>query len=171
MKRIDLTSGMPLRRFSPVLALVLGLVFSGCGQKSESGKAPPAAAHQHHEHVAPHGGTAVVLGHEEHHLELVVDAVAGKMTAYVMDGELEQFLRVSAPSLRITASIGGTEQVLELKAVSNQATGERAGDTSQFEGTADWLKSNPSFDARLQELTVRGKTYRDVAFNFPKGNE
>ncbi len=164
---------MTVRRFSPVVALSLVLVLSGCGQKSDSGKAAPAAAaaHQHHEHVAPHGGTAVVLGHEEHHLELVVDAAAGKMTAYVMDGELEQFLRVPAPSLRITASIGGTEQVLELKAVANQATGERAGDTSQFEGTANWLKSNPSFDARLQELTVRGKTYRDVAFNFPKGNE
>jgi len=33
----------------------------------------------------------------------------------------------------------------------------------------DWLKATPEFDAVLKEITVRTKTYTNVAFNFPKG--
>ena len=40
-----------------------------------------------------------------------------------------------------------------------------------FETQADWLKSQPTFDAVLKQLTVRGNTYSNVAFNFPKGND
>lgn len=141
----------------------------GCGRGS--GERVPAAKHAQHEHVAPHGGTAVELGHEEFHLELVLDAASGRLTGYVLDGELEQFIRVTVPSLRLIVRSGAGEQTLELRAVANAATGEKVGDTSQFEAVADWLKSTPRFDARLAEITVRGKTYRDVSFNFPKGNE
>jgi hypothetical protein len=148
---------------------VLACLIAGCGRGSE--ERAPAAAPAHHEHVAPHGGTAVELGHEEFHLELVLDSASGHLTAYVLDGELEQFIRIAEPSLRLIVRSGAGEQVLELRAVANLATGEKVGDTSQFEGIADWLKSTPRFDARLAEITVRGKTYRDVSFNFPKGNE
>ncbi len=155
-----------------LLIAAVGLLacgISGCGRHSE--ERAPATAPAHHEHVAPHGGTAVELGHEEFHVELVLDAAAGRLTGYVLDGELEQFIRIAAPSLRLIVRSGAGEQVLELRAVASPATGETAGDTSQFEGIADWLKSTPRFDARLAEITVRGKTYRDISFNFPKGNE
>ena len=156
--------------FLPVLLLGLaGLGAGGCGGGDTPAK--PAEAVHHHEHVPPHGGTAVELGHEEFHVEFVLDAAAGRLTAYVMDGELEQFVRVAVPSFEVVAQVGGAEQVLPFTAVANAATGEKAGDTSQFEAVAAWLKATTNFDATLRELTVRTQTYRAVKFNFPKGNE
>ena len=148
----------------------LAVVLSGCNKNGSTGNAAAEPAHKH-EHVPPHGGTAVELGHEEFHVELVADAANGRLTAYVMDGELEQFIRVSAPSFQVVAKFGGAEQTLTFTPVANAATGEKAGDTSQFQTAAEWLKMTTTFDATLKELTVRTKTYRDVVFNFPKGNE
>ena len=150
------------------LGLLAGLIV-GCGPSAEGRKSPATPAR--HEHVAPHGGTAVELGKEEFHLELVLDATAGRLTGYVLDGELESFVRIPAPSLRLNVRLNGVDQPLDLIAVANPATGEKVGDTSQFEAAAAWLKSTPRFDARLVEITVRGKTFRDLSFNFPKGNE
>jgi hypothetical protein len=50
-------------------------------------------------------------------------------------------------------------------------TGETVENSSLFESQADWLKSTPQFDAELKTLTVRGTTFTDVRFNFPKGND
>jgi len=55
--------------------------------------------------------------------------------------------------------------------VANAATGETVGDTALFEAQAEWLKTNASFDAAINELQVRGNTYANVRFNFPKGND
>lgn len=141
-------------------------------------KSDPHAGHDHsahaghkHEHKAPHGGTAVVLGKETYHLELVRDAATGKLSVYVLDGEMENFIRIPAPSIEIVAAVGGAKQTITLAAVANPATGEKVGDTSLFEAQADWLKAAATFDATLTTITVRGTTFAAVAFNFPKGNE
>jgi len=64
------------------LALALALL-AGCGENKTT--APnPNVAHKH-EHKPPHGGAPVVLGDEEYHVELVLDAPAGKLDAYVFD--------------------------------------------------------------------------------------
>jgi hypothetical protein len=55
--------------------------------------------------------------------------------------------------------------------VPNNATGEKIGDTSMFEAQADWLKAVKAFDAVLPQIEVRGTTYTNVEFNFPKGND
>ena len=152
---------------------MVGLVAMALGGSAcnRSAAPAPAAAVAAHQHVAPHGGTAVELGREEFHLELVLDPPAGRLTGYVLDGELEKFVRIAAPSLRLVARVKDTDQPLEMHAIASAATGETVGDTSQFEATADWLKTTTRFDARLPEIIIRGKTYRDVSFNFPKGNE
>ncbi len=49
--------------------------------------------------------------------------------------------------------------------------GFQFGVTSLFEAQADWLKTTATFDAVIKELLVRTKAYRDVPFNFPKGND
>jgi hypothetical protein len=113
----------------------------------------------------------VELGEEEYHVELVLDAAAGKIQAYVMDGELENFVRIAVPSFDVTAKLPDKEEVLSFKAVPNSATGEKVGDTSEFETTAEWLKQVKTFDAVLKSLTVKSKTYTNVTFNFPKGND
>ena len=84
---------------------------------------------------------------------------------------MDNFVRITAPSFEVTAKLPGQDQVLTFTAVPNTATGETVGDTALFEAQAEWLKTTRIFDAVLKEVTVKGTTYRDVAFNFPKGND
>src|SRR5947207_12390353 len=110
--------------FPICLALVFGFV-AGCS-KTES--APPAkAATPHHEHKPPHGGAPVELGEEENHVEFVLDAANGKLQAFVMDGELENFVRIAAPSLEVTTKISGRDEKLVFQPIANNATGEKIG--------------------------------------------
>jgi len=155
--------------FLTALLLVPMAFMAGCSKK----KPEPAADAKppHHEHKPPHHGTPVVLGDEVYHVELVLDAATGKLQAYVFDGELENFIRSSVPSFEIDATVNGASQALVLNAVGNPATGETVGDSSLFETQADWLKTTRDFDAILRSITIRGTTFTDVKFNFPKGND
>lgn len=148
--------------------LVAVSLLAGCGRQLPT--TPPPAAHKH-EHHPPHGGTPVVLGNEEYHLELLLDNQPGIMDAYVLDDEMENFVRIAADSFQVTAKLPDRQEVLTFKAVANRATGETVGATSMFAVQADWLKTNQTFDGTLSELTVKGNAYRNVSFNFPKGND
>jgi hypothetical protein len=149
-------------------AILPAFIAAGCSK----GPAPAAAgAPPHHHHHPPHGGTPVVLGNEDYHLELVLDGSTGRLQAYVLDGEMEDFVRSSAPSIAIaSAGDGGTREVT-LAAVPNPETGETVGDTALFEGRAEWLRGSAGFDGVLKAITIRGTTYADVRFNFPRGND
>jgi hypothetical protein len=159
-------------------ALVVLLV-PGCGKKNThdshdhgSHGAGAHAEHKHgHQHTAPHGGTAVVLGDEAFHLEFVLDQESGSMTAYVLDAHMEKFVRCGATEFVVEAQVNGKAEPLTFKPVANLATDETVGDTSQFIANAPWLKTTQSFDAKLVDLTIRGTRFEKVAFNFPKGNE
>ncbi|HWF17996.1 MAG TPA: hypothetical protein VG754_01945 [Verrucomicrobiae bacterium] len=150
-----------------LLAFACGCL-TGCG---DSNPTKPPSTVAKHEHKPPHGGTPVVLGDEEYHVELVLDAPAGKLDAYVFDGELENFVRSTAPEFQVLAKLPSGGQTLVFKPIPNSATGETVGDTSLFETQADWLKKETNFDAVLKQITVRGKSYENVEFNFPKGND
>jgi hypothetical protein len=113
----------------------------------------------------------VVLGDEDYHIELVLDRASGRIQAYVLDGEMENFVRSTAPRIEIAAIVAGTPRLLVLEPVANPETGETVGDTSLFEGQADWLKSAGQFDAELKSVTIRDTTFSGVKFNFPKGND
>lgn len=164
-----------MKIFLRLLASAFFLTLAACSKSGNKSSADPHAGHNHgahkHEHVPPHGGTAVVLGEEAYHLELVREAATGKLTLYVMDGELENFVRINAASVEIVASVAGKPTPLVLKPVTNSLTGEKPGDTSAFEITADWLKTTAVFEAVLTRIEVRTNVYTAVAFNFPKGNE
>jgi hypothetical protein len=161
---------MRLRRSLLLAAALLPLACpTGCM------KAPPAPAAsgqpQRHHHHPPHGGTPVVLGDEDYHVELLLDPAAGTLQAYVFDGELENFMRSSAPSIVVEATVNGATRELVLAAVPNPETGETVGDTSLFEAQADWLRNTAQFDGVLKSITIRGSTYTGVKFNFPRGND
>jgi hypothetical protein len=164
------SKSVPGIQFVAILCAGLaGWMLCGCTKGTngpQKAQVPPK-----HEHKPPHGGTPVVLGHEEYHVELVLDAAAGAMEAYVLDGEMEEFVRVPTASFEVTARLPGGEQTLVFNAVSNRATGETVGDTSFFTAQAGWLKTAKNFDALLKELKVKGNVYQNVAFNFPKGND
>jgi hypothetical protein len=151
---------------SITLVFASGLL-AGCGVRAPS--VPPSDVAHLHKDVPPHGGTAVALG-EDYKMELLLDAPAGKLDAYVFDGEFENFVRIATESFEVTARLPGHEEALAFKAVPNTATGETVGDTSMFETRADWLKTQSSFDGVLKQVTVRGNTFSNVVFNFPNGN-
>lgn len=159
-----------MKSLTYICVLLMAGYTCGCS-KSDEAAAPKTEAVHKHEHHPPHGGTPVVLGEEEYHMELVLDATTGKLQAFVLDGEMENFVRVPAESIEIDAQVSGRDGKLNLHAVPNIATGEKVGDTSLFETQADWLKSTPTFDAALMEIAVHGKKYSNVKFNFPKGND
>ena len=153
-----------------VIPFAVVAVFAGCDRRESADRHQAEAVH-HHEHHPQHGGTPVELGEEANHVEIVVDAPSGKLQAYVLDGEMENFVRIAQPSLQIVAKVAGREETLMLHAVASNATGEKIGDTSLFETQADWLKNTPQFDAVLKEITVGGTTYTNVDFNFPRGSD
>jgi hypothetical protein len=148
-----------------ILAGALLAAATGCGRKPDA-SAP--AGTQLHRSVPPHGGTPIALG-DDYRLELVRDAGAGTLSAYLLDDEMEEFIRIPAPSLSLIARVGGEDRPLVLSAVANSATGETVGNTSLFQGQAEWLKTMGSFDGTLQGLTVRGSAIPPVSFHFPSG--
>ena len=137
-------------------------LLTGCSEREHT------ASSAGHHHESPHGGTAVELGDHEAHLDVVLDAATGKLTAYVMDAHAENFVRIPLESFEIIAKLPAGEITLVLKAVANTASGEKVGDTSQFEAASDALKGVVGFEAELKQLVVRGKTYSKVSFHVGK---
>lgn len=133
----------------------------------------------HHKHTAPHGGTLVVLVEEFAHLELVLDVNEGKLTAYILDGEGENPVRIQQEEIELEIRIENPHRnkmdkftfPLKLSASANVLTGETAGDTSEFTGQSDYLKGVTNFNAVLPIITIKGNEFKNTAFNFPKGNE
>jgi hypothetical protein len=124
-----------------------------------------------HQHHPPHGGTPIVLGDEAFHLELVRDPAAGALKVYVLDGEMEEFVRIKARQLDLQVEMEGRTSTLALKAVADAATGETVGDTCLFEAKADWIKRTGHFKGVLPLLQIQDQTFRKVAFDFPEGND
>lgn len=132
--------------------------------------APPTAkASAEHAHSAPHGGTLVELGEEFAHLEIVLDAATGKLTAYALDGEAEKAIRLKQADIEVTVTNPAT--VVKLSGVANNLTGETASDTSEFTGQASALKGVTNFNGVMRAVTIKGQSFKEVKFNFPKGNE
>lgn len=128
-----------------------------------------------HAHSAPHGGTLIALGEHFAHLELVVDATAGKATVYALDGEAEKPLRLPQEKigLSITRKVGDavSSATLELLAVTNPLTGEQVGDSSEFSGESELLKGADRFEGVVQSVSIQGETLEGVRFAYPEGNE
>lgn len=131
------------------------------------GTSPTPNAAPSHAHVAPHGGTLVELGDHVYVLEFVRDRNAGKLTAYLLDAHAENFIRTDAPAVALVVTVGGAEHALALQPVANSATGETAGNTSQFEAQADWLKGAAPVEGRLPSLQIHGRTFREITFRVP----
>ena len=142
-----------------LLALPLAIA-GGCAKQ-------PLVTHLRHA-VPPHGGTAVAMG-DDFNLEFVLDPSTGKLQAYVLDDDMEDFIRIEAPDFELQATVAGVSHVVDLKAVPNPATGEVVGATSLFEGQADWLRNAKQFEAEIPRLSIHGQEFADVKFPFPEG--
>ncbi len=120
-----------------------------------------------HVHTAPHGGTLVEIGEHAYNLELLRDKASGKLTAWVLDGHAENFVRLNVDSFQLIAMPGGQYTPLDMRAVANPATGETVGDTSQFEVEADFLKTAGAFSG-IFTLEIKGTRYHQVAYSLPE---
>jgi hypothetical protein len=147
-------------KFCLNMILATVLVLGGCAKKEA------VALHQDQ---PPHGGTPVALG-DNYHIEFVLDAGSGTLSAYILDDEMEEFVRSDMPSFELMAKAGDAEHTLVFKPVANPATGETVGDTALFTAQAGWLKTTKAFAAVIKSVTLDGATFTNVAFNFPKGS-
>jgi hypothetical protein len=144
------------------LLLTAALLLGGCAKKEAVGL---------HKDLPPHGGTPVVLGDDAYHIEFVLDAAGGTLSAYILDDEMEDFVRSDMQLFMVIAKVDGAEQTLVFKPVANPATGETVGDTALFLAQAEWLKTTKNFDAVIKSVTLDGTKFTDVKFNYPKGND
>ncbi|MCI0387666.1 MAG: hypothetical protein MOB07_02695 [Acidobacteria bacterium] len=169
-----------MNRFIALIAIAL--ILGGCQSSSTENKsaatlptpAPSSSVDAakkegEHEHSAPHGGTLVELGEEFAHLEIVLDAAMGKLTAYALDGEAEKAVSLEQPELEI--AVKAPRATIKLGGVANSLTGETSSDTSEFAGQSDKLKGASELDGVIKAVSIKGKQFNNVAFNFPKGNE
>lgn len=141
-----------------VVALLFWLSLAGCAKHDSS------ASGGGHVHKAPHGGKLVELGQHAYNVELVRDIATGKLTAYLLDGHAENFIRIAAPAIEVTAFSGGQKRTLALQAVANTVTGETVGNTSQFEAQADWLKAGGELNGEIGAAEIRGTRFGPTAF-------
>ncbi len=158
---------------------------SGAPQAAESlsagEKAPTRptadADTQAHVHAAPRGGTLVELGDHEANVELLLDASAGRLTAYLLDAHAENPIRESAAALhcRVTSvrDAAGQRAVdweLALLPIANVLTGETVGSTSEFAAQDDRLRGLHTATGLFDKLHVRGGDYREVSFTVAARN-
>jgi len=164
-------------RLKPAITLLTVLVLAGgawalvrshIGATALAGSATDQP--KPHQAVPPHRGTPVELGDEQFTIELVRDPASGTLRAYVLDGEMESFIRISARQLDLVVQRQGRQETLTLKPVADQATGETVGDTSLFEARADWLTSTDTFKGVFRNLKIQDQVFKSVEFSFPEGN-
>ncbi|MGQ0614470.1 MAG: hypothetical protein ACT4PV_12110 [Planctomycetaceae bacterium] len=155
--------------------LVVAALLAACGEKHEEG----GGDHDHdhdahradgrgHDHDAPHGGAIVVLGDEFAHIEILADAVAGRLTLYLLDGHAQKGVRSADEKIRCTIRPAGF--VIELLPATRPTTGEKPGDASEFSTSDDRLKGLTRFTAVLERVVVKGKPFEDVEIPYPEGS-
>lgn len=156
------------RRTFVIVAACVGLA-AACGSGQRQSVAQAAAPPTEHEHHAPHGGTLVELGDEFAHVELVFDRSDSRLTAYVLDGEAEQPIRLTdrAIDIFIENVPGLGNRTIGLAGVADVLTGETERNTSQYTVTVLAFKQVPLLAGRIPSLTVRGQRFQDLRFQVP----
>lgn len=158
-----------------LLATSALMLFTGCGNSNhDSHGHSHADGHSHahaEEHAPPHGGTPVIVAEDKFHLELVLDASAGKMQAYILDGHLEKYVQVPETSFVIAAMIGGKSEQLAFRRVPEPGAASLPEKSSLFEAQADWLKTAKEFQGSIATITLNGVTFTNISFPFPKGTK
>jgi hypothetical protein len=162
-----------LKPFACLMTALFLTVAVGCRDSSSShGHSHEGEnAHSHDDHAPPHGGTPVIVAEDKFHLELVHDATAGKMQAYVLDGHLEGYVQVSETSFALVAKTGGKEEQLNFQRAPAPGSSTVPEKSSLFEAQAEWLKSAKEFEGSIATITLNGTTFTNISFSFPKGSK
>ena len=174
--------------FAVIAALSLAL--SGCGKGDHDHKDHDYKDHGHkdddaHSHPPPRGGIMIELGDHEYQVEFKIQKDLDVFTMWIMDGHAEDPVRIAAPKVEMVVSqpdavsrkfsaesaFGGppgSDPIIEepftitFSPIANENTGEKVGDTSQFDAPLAELKDLTKFNGTIATLTIRGKTFKDV---------
>ncbi|MBE0544485.1 MAG: hypothetical protein IH623_24360 [Verrucomicrobia bacterium] len=163
-----------LKPFACLTTALLLTVAVGCRDSSDSHghSHDDGHGHSHGEHHAPpHGGTPVVIADDKFHLELLLDATAGKMQAYVLDGHLEGYIQVPETSFVLVAKVGEQTEQLNFQRAPAPGSTTVPEKSSLFEAQADWLKTAKEFAGGIPSVTLNGATFTNISFSFPKGSK
>jgi len=126
-------------------------------------------------HIAPRGGTLLELGDEFAQIEFILDLQQGNLTAYILDGEAENPVRIRQSSIDIVvdqASYAGSRSAtftLHLKAVADVLTAETVGDTSEFMVHAGSLYGVSSLKGKIKRITIKSRSFQNLPFSIPAG--
>ena len=158
-----------------LLLTVILVSVIGCGKKESNHQhadhSQTHAAHSHH-HEPPHGGTVIRLGDELFHMEWVEDTEAGIMRCYIMDGHLEQFIRIKQESFDVLVKTMDSQEISwTFQSVENRATGETVGNTSEFHAQLSALPNQNTFEGTIQTVHILGQQFENITFKYPEGNE
>ena len=104
-------------------------------------------------------------------MEFLLDPAVGKLDAFVLDGEAENPVRISQPSLQVLVKDKKKDWVLKLKPVANALTGETGKSTSQYEAVSPKLKGVSRFQGSIVRIDAKGTKFKNVWFLYPEGNE
>lgn len=151
-----------MKLLAPLVLLFSAFFVSACSKSHDH------ASHGGHVHKAPHGGVLVEAGEHMYNIELLRDTATGTLTAWILDGHAEDFVRIAAPSIEVVTISGGQRRPLSLKAVANAATGETVGNTSQFQAQADWLKSGGEMAGTIETVEIKGTQFKTLGFHLAK---
>lgn len=135
---------------------------------STAAAAPADASDDHaHEHPAPHGGTLVELGEEFAHMELVLDPVSGRLTAFALDGEAEGAIPLTQREIRVVVTaIDARQDSVDVVLVgqANALSGETVDRTSVFAAVVPALTGASTFAGRLVLVETKGERFEAVPF-------
>lgn len=146
--------------------------------------------HHHHAEKGPHGGALVAIGHDDAHLEIVLDAKTGTITAYVLDGAAEKPIAIKQKNLQLALTLehdhhhdDGDDKKDDAGKKKEEVPDETAqlmlaavspaedGSSSEFSGQLEELKGADEFEAALTTIKIGDKEFPGVTFKYPEGNE
>lgn len=150
-----------MKRLALLLTCLTAVIGCRDASKSNQGGAP----------APPHGGTPVVVEAHKYNLELVRDGDTGLMQAYVLDEDYHDFIRVPETNFTLIANFAGRTERVEFLRATNAMSPTPADPSFQFEARAEWLKTATNFDGSIPSITLKGQTFTNITFPFPKGTQ
>ncbi|MEM8883115.1 MAG: hypothetical protein AAGD14_03510 [Planctomycetota bacterium] len=162
------------------LPLLLALLFVGCDHHGhdhhhdhdhddEHGHDHDGEKHGH-AHAPKYGGQLIELGKHEFQVELLAYPETGELEAYLFDGCVERPVPSAMKTLAVELKLGDETVRVELTHDSMPSLVEPEGKSSKFRGQHDKLKRQDHFDGKLVEVTLAGKSFKDVPFHYHVGD-
>ena len=147
-----------MKNWMPIIFVAAAL---GCGGGHD---------HEHgHGHQAPHGGVLVNVGDEFCHLEFVQEPESNRLQLHVMRFHPKEGpLKISMAQIEVGATTGGEEKAIVFKPVELDGITATDHPTSLYMAEVDWLENALNFNGTVKKLTIEGKLFLEIAFQFAK---